>query len=343
MNDKLEIGLNSPIKLVIQMPALNEAKTIGQVLDSIPGKIDGIDKVQVVVVNDGSSDDTGAIALEHGAHVVAHDRPRGVGFAFRSGLNRSIELFPDIILTIDADGQFDPNDIPALIAPIIKGEADFVTASRFHDPAMEPDMPRAKRWGNKVIANWLSRMIGREFHDVSCGFRAYSRKAFLRLNPQGDFTYTHEVFLSLAFAGLRIIEVPVRVRGVREHGRSRVAGNLFKYAWQAAAIIFATYRDYRPLAFFGSISGVLGIPGFLCLCFLGAHWFRTGALSPYKAVGFIGGALCGAALLVYLIGLMAAMLSRLRSGVETAMVRSGEFDYRLQSATQESKVGSLDN
>ena len=182
-------------------------------------------------------------------------------------------------------------------------------------------------WLPPVIARWLGRMANREFHDVSCGFRAYARKAFLRLNPQGDFTYTHEVFLSLAFAGLRIREVPVEVRGVREHGKSRVAGNLFRYAWQAAAIILATYRDYRPLAFFGSIAGVLGLLGFVFLAFLGGHWVRTGALFPYKAVGFAGGALCGAALLVYLIGLVAAMLSRLRSGVETAMVRAGETEY----------------
>ena len=324
MNNKGFDGM----KLVIQLPALNESATIGQVLDGLPKTLPGIDAIQVVVVDDGSTDGTGRIAAERGAQVVVHDRPRGVGAAFRSGLGRSIDLRPDIIVTMDADGQFNPKDIPALIAPILAGEADFVSASRFHDPALEPVMPKAKRWGNGVIARWLSRMTNREFHDVSCGFRAYARKAFLRLNPQGDFTYTHEVFLSLAFAGLRIREVPVEVRGVREHGKSRVAGNLFRYAWQAAAIILATYRDYRPLAFFGSIAGVLGLLGFVFLAFLGGHWVRTGALFPYKAVGFAGGALCGAALLVYLIGLVAAMLSRLRSGVETAMVRAGETEYR---------------
>jgi len=324
MNNK---GCNS-IKLVIQLPALNESVTIGNVLDGLPKTQPGIDEIQVVVVDDGSSDGTGRIAADWGAHVVVHDSPRGVGAAFRSGLSCSIDLRPDIIVTMDADGQFNPRDIPALIAPILADEADFVSASRFHKPALEPVMPKAKRWGNKVIARWLSRMTGREFHDVSCGFRAYARKAFLRLNPQGDFTYTHEVFLSLAFGGLRIREVPVEVRGVREHGRSRVAGNLFRYAWQAATIILATYRDYRPLAFFGSIAGVLGIFGVGLLAFLSGHWIRTGALFPYKAVGFAGGALCGVALLVYLIGLMAAMLSRVRSGVEIAMVRAGEMEYR---------------
>jgi len=187
-------------------------------------------------------------------------------------------------------------------------------------------MPKAKRWGNRVIAQWLSRMIGQEFHDVSCGFRAYSRKAFLRLNPQGDFTYTHEVFLALAFAGLRILEVPVEVRGVREHGTSRVAGNLPRYAYRAASIILGTYRDYKPLKFFGLIAATLFILGFLLTVFVLWHWIQTGALFPYRAFGFAGGTLMGSSLLVFLVGLMASMLTRLRTGMEAALVRIGELE-----------------
>lgn len=319
------------MRLIIQLPALNEVASIGAVLRALPKKLPGIDEILVVVVDDGSTDGTGKIALENGAIVVTHERPRGVGAAFRSGLARSIELNPDLIVTMDADGQFNSSDLPALIQPLLCGEADFVSASRFKDQAFEPSMPRAKRWGNKIIARWLSHMTGQTFHDVSCGFRAYPRKAFLRLDPQGDFTYTHEVFLSLAFAGLRIKEVPVVVRGVREHGRSRVAGNLFRYAWRAGAIILSTYRDYRPMAFFGRIAGVLGICGIAALGFLGVHWLRTGAFFPYKVVGFAGGALCGAALMVALMGFVSSMLVRVRSGVEMALFRTGELERLLRS------------
>jgi glycosyltransferase involved in cell wall biosynthesis len=325
------------MRLIIQLPALNEAASIGRVLGNIPSQLPGVDEILMVVVDDGSTDGTGRIALEHGAIVVTHERSRGVGAAFRSGLARSIELCPDLIVTMDADGQFNPNDIAVLIGPIVAGEADFVSASRFKDPAFEPSMPRAKRWGNKIIARWLSHMTGQTFHDVSCGFRAYSRKAFLRLDPQGDFTYTHEVFLSLAFAGLRIREVPVNVRGVREHGQSRVAGNLLRYAWRAGTIILATYRDYRPMALFGRIAGALGVCGLAALGFLGVHWMRTGAFFPYKAVGFAGGALCGAALLVALVGFVASMLARVRSGVETALLRAGETERFLRLSADESR------
>jgi hypothetical protein len=221
---------------------------------------------------------------------------------------------------MDADGQFDANDIGALVAPILANEADFVTASRFKNPAYEPAMPGVKRWGNAVVARWISHMTGQDFADVSCGFRAYSRNAFLRLNLTGDFTYTHEVFLNLAFAGLRIQEVPARVRGKREHGKSRVAGNLFRYAWGAGGIILGTYRDYRPLRFFSIIAlACFGI-GAAALGFLGLHWLRTGAFTPYKAAGFVGGSFwvrpC------WFFGLVAQMQVRIRSGLRTRCTRS---------------------
>lgn len=317
--------------LVIQLPALNESASLGSVLDRLPKQLPGIDAIHVVVVDDGSTDQTGSIARGRGALVVRHDLRRGVGAAFRTGLSKAIDLGADMIVTIDADGQFNPDDIAKLIQPIMDDEADFVSASRFKDPALMPDMPSAKAWGNRVIARWLSRMTGQTFYDVSCGFRAYARKAFLRLDPQGDFTYTHEVFLALAFAGLRICEMPVAVRGVREHGTSRVANNLFRYAWNAAKIILATYRDYRPLAFFGGIAAALFGSGLALVLFLFVHWLQTRALFPYRVIGFLGGSLCGAGLLVYLVGLVAAMMARLRSGVELALYRTGEAHEALRT------------
>jgi glycosyltransferase involved in cell wall biosynthesis len=313
-------------RLVIQLPALNEAASIEAVLKSLPATLAGVDEIRTVVVDDGSTDATGRIAAACGADVVRHAKPRGVGAAFRSGIRRAIELGADVLVTIDADGQFSTEDIRKLIAPILADEADFVTGSRFKDPAFEPEMPGLKRWGNDVIARWISRMTGQDFHDVSCGFRAYSKDAFLRLNLLGDFTYTHEVFLSLAYAGLRIQEVPIRVIGVRKHGQSRVASNLWKYAWRAAGIILGTYRDYRPLRFFGIIALVMALMGIVALSFLMVHWLQTGAFFPYKAVGFAGGAFCGAALLVYLIGLVAEMQVRLRNGLEDVLFRVRRLD-----------------
>ncbi len=318
------------MKIVVQLPALNEEKTIAQVIAAIPRSIPGVDQVLVLVVNDGSQDRTAELARQAGAVVVTHERNLGVGAAFRSGLARAAELGADIIVTMDADGQFDPNDILKLIEPILKGEADFVTASRFLDPQLVPEMTRTKRWGNDVMARWVSSLVKTRFRDVSCGFRAYSRNAFLRLVLLGDFTYTHEVFLTLAFARVAIREVPVKVRGVREHGRSRVASNLFRYAWRTASIILKTYRDYRPLRFFSKFAGALAVAGLGFLCFLLSVKIRTGMLTPHKWAGFAGGALIGAALAVFLVGVVAEMLDRIRIASDEALFRIRRLEYELR-------------
>lgn len=317
------------MNVVVQLPALNEAQAIASVIERIPRRMPGVSAVSVLVVDDGSTDGTSKIARSLGASVVRHERTLGVGAAFRSGLARAAEMGADLVVTIDADGQFDPADIPAVIGPILKGEADFVTASRFLDPALTPEMPRAKRWGNDFMARWISSLVGLRFLDVSCGFRAYSRNAYLRLVLLGDFTYTHETFLSLAFARIPIREVPVRVRGVREHGDSRVAGNLWRYGWRTAGIILKTYRDYRPLRFFSYLSGAALAGAFGFLAFLLSVKIRTGMFTPHKWSGFAAGALFGVALALYLVGVVAEMLDRLRVAQDETLFRVRRLETEL--------------
>jgi len=321
------------VKLVVQLPALNEEKTIASVIRAVPRDIEGVDEIQVIVIDDGSTDRTATLAREAGAIVLTHEVSRGVGAAFRTGLKQSTELGADIVVTIDADGQFNPGDICTVTAPILKGEAEFVTASRFIDPSLEPEMPKAKRWGNDFIARWVSSMVKQRFYDVSCGFRAYSKEAYLRLILLGDFTYTHEVFLTLAFSGVHIQEVPVRVRGVREHGVSRVANNLFHYGWRTASIILKTYRDYRPLGFFSKIAMVFSVAGLGFLTFLGWFWATTGGFSPHKWAGFTGGFLLAIGVFFFIIGIVAEMLDRIRLAADEALyrIRRLECDVRRPS------------
>ena len=219
------------MRLLVGIPAYNEAATITDVIERIPKQVNGVDGVDVVVVDDGSTDDTGALAQAAGAAVVRHARNSGVGVAFQSLVRHALETRADLLVTIDADGQFNADHIPQLIAPIVSGGALVSTASRFMDPALVPDMPRVKKWGNKRVARLVSRLTGFEYHDVSCGFRAYSRESLLRLTIYHSFTYTHETFLDLAAKRVSIEEVPLAVRGVREVGQSKIAASVLRYAW----------------------------------------------------------------------------------------------------------------
>ncbi|NCC52067.1 MAG: glycosyltransferase family 2 protein [Spartobacteria bacterium] len=319
------------MKLVVQLPALNEEKTIKDVIDRIPRNIPGVDEVHVLVVDDGSSDRTDELAREAGAEVIRHEVSRGVGAAFRTGVERATALGTDILVTIDSDGQFNPADIPKVIQPILDKRADFVTASRFIDKSLTPEMPRAKRWGNNFMARWISALIKKRFYDVSCGFRAYSKEAYMRLVLLGEFTYTHETFLNLAFARVAIAEVPIAVRGTREHGQSRVANNLFHYGYSTASIILKTYRDYRPLRFFGWLAFALSVVSFGFFLFLMSVKFRTGLFTPHKWSGFVAASLAGTAVAVYMVGLVAEMLDRIRVAQDELLFRV----RRLESTIKE--------
>ncbi|MFQ5589857.1 MAG: glycosyltransferase family 2 protein [Phycisphaerae bacterium] len=304
------------LRLHVVVPALNEERTIAEVIRAIPREIPGVRDVEVVVVDDGSTDRTKEEARGAQARVVSHPAPRGVGAAFHTGLNDGIERGADLLVSIDADGQFDPRDIPSLVAPVITRQADFATASRFKDPLLTPSMPRLKLWGNKLMSRLISRLAGRRFFDVSCGFRCYSRRAVLNLHLLGGFTHTQEVFMNLAFKQLAIVEVPLRVRGVRKYGDSRVADSLLKYALRTSRIIFRCYRDYHPLRFFGAMALMLIVPAFLSGLFLLWHYLTTGGFSPHKWAGFAAGALLALGLMMLHMGMIGDMLARHRIYLE---------------------------
>lgn len=304
--------------IVVVMPALDEERTVGEVVRGVPAEVAGA-PTRVVVVDDGSADRTAEVARQAGAEVISHGRPLGVGAAFRTGVSRALDLGARAVVNIDSDGQFDPADIPRVVGPVLAGQAEMVTASRFSDPALTPQMPWIKKWGNRRMSNLISALARQKFHDVSCGFRAFSRRAAASLNLTGKFTYTQEVFLSLAFRDFAILEVPVRVRGTREFGESRVAHNLLYYAVNALKIIFRCYRDYKPMRFFGTIATGLICAGLLLWGFLAGHYLSYGRFSPHIWAGFAGAALIAFGIAAFVTGLLADMLDRIRMCVEDVL------------------------
>ncbi|MGV8131538.1 MAG: glycosyltransferase family 2 protein [Candidatus Pacearchaeota archaeon] len=311
------------MKLVVLIPAYNEEENIVNTINKVPRKIKGIDEVQVMVVDDGSSDGTAKEVKKTDAILVSYKPNGGVGKAFKTGLEKTLEIGADILVNIDADGQFDPNDIPLIIDPIIKGDADFVASDRFTGengkPRRPENMPKVKYWGNQRM-NWLVNILsGKKFPDVSCGFRAYSKKTMFMLNLQGKFTYTQESFLDLATKDLRIVSVPVRVVYGKTIRKSKVFKGVFDYAFRTSYIIFRSFRDYRPLTFFGLIGLFFFFLSLLTGTVVLIHFLTTGGLTPYKAYGFISIYTLSLALLVWVVGIFADMLDRVRNNQENIL------------------------
>ncbi len=316
-------------RLLVMMPALNEAASIAAVLDRVPRRIPGIGAVDVLVIDDGSTDETVSIARAHGAAVISHGRNLGVGVALQTGLGEAVRRGVDLLVNIDSDGQFAPEDIARIVVPVLQGRADFVTASRFMDKALIPDMPWVKKFGNWGMARIISALCRQRFDDVSCGFRAYGREAILHLVLLGRFTYTQESFLVLTQKGLRLVELPMKVRGVREHGQSRIASNLWRYAWRTLGIIFSFIRDYSPGVLFNNAAlafllGALGLGGFFLW-----HRLSAGQFSPHIWAGFTAAFLAGMATLIFGLGQIALMVARLRSVQEQQLYLTRRYLPRL--------------
>ena len=216
------------------IPAYNEEKSIPTIIQKTKKYVD-----YVVVIDDHSIDNTERIAKECGATVICHSTNKGVGGAMKTGIAYAKKMRPDIVVTIDADGQHDPEDIPKLIKPIIDGEADLVLGSRFFG-TQAADMPLQKSIGNKLLAFMVSLLVGTRLKDTQTGFRAFNRKALLSLNLVSYFTYTQEMILDLCHKGFRCAEVPVQVHP-RKHGQSKVVSRISSYAFKALTSICSTY------------------------------------------------------------------------------------------------------
>lgn len=316
------------MKLIILLPAYNEASTIGAVLDSLPKKVIGIQRVVTLVVDDGSTDRTAQIAKRHKAKLLSLKRNSGVGNAMQAGLEAALQLGADFVVTMDADGQFRPTDILKLLRPLLNQEAEMATGTRFANARLTPKMPKSKYYGNKFLAWCLSQILQRELTDVSCGFRAYTREALLRLHLFGRFTYTQEMFLQLAKHNLEFVEVPVLVQATkRPGGKSHVAENVLAYGWKAGIILLRSLRDYKPFLFFGAPALAAILFGTLAGGFVLLHYFFVGSFTPHKALGFtalfslLGGTLLG------VFALMADMLDRQRQQQDKILYHLRKQEY----------------
>ena len=241
------------MKLVIQIPCLDEEAQLPQTVRDLPRAIAGVDEIELVVIDDGSRDRTAEVARELGARVVSLPGSRGLANAFMTGLEASLALGADIIVSTDADNQYRGDDVATLVAPILAGRADMVVGSR---PIGEIASFSLTKKVLQRIGSWVVRRFsGTTVADATSGFRAMSREAAMQLNVFSRYTYTLETIVQAALRGLRVVSVPVRVNPPTRP--SRLVRSNLDYLWRTGSGMIRIFVVYRPFRSFMIPAGML--------------------------------------------------------------------------------------
>lgn len=319
-----------PGKLAITIPAFNEENNIGKVLREIPGKIEGIDEIEIIVINDGSTDRTSAVAQELGVKkIINFPANKGLAIAFKEGLNAATDGGADIIVNIDADAQYNALEIPKLIKPILDGKAEIVLGSRFAG-TIEHMVPQ-KRWGNRLATYVVGLASGLKVTDAQTGFRAFSREAAMRLVVHSGYTYTQETIVQAAHKRLRIVEVPVEFRKRDGDGQSRLISSIMTYAKNSAVTLIRTYTSYNPLKMFTFIGGVIFLLGGIFGLRVLIHFLLAGMVTPYLPTALLSSVLAIIGFQIIVIGLIADISHQNRHVME-------EILYRMKKDGREEMV-----
>jgi len=258
--------------LVIQIPCYNEQETLPATVADLPRQVDGFDRVEWLVIDDGSTDRTVEVARELGVdHVVSHGHNRGLAAAYMTGLDAALKLGADVIVNTDADNQYDASGIHDLVRPILEGQADMVVGERPIEQIEE--FSRVKKFLQRLGSAVVRAFSGTEVRDAASGFRAVSRSTAVRLRVFGRYTYTMETLVQAGWEGLVVKSVPV---GVNPKTReSRLVRSIPRYVFRSGTTIVRTFVLYKPFRFFL----LLGSPFMLLGTALIARWFLYYLLS----------------------------------------------------------------
>lgn len=312
------------MKLVVTIPAFNEEKTIANVIEEIPKKIDGIDKIEVLVIDDGSVDLTSRKAKKAGAKVIRNPKNSGLAFTFSRGIEHALEMGADIIANTDADMQYNQTQIPLLIKPILEGNAGLVLGSRF--AGRIEYMPAHKKLGNQILSKIMSFLTGFQLTDSQTGFRAFSREAALRINLFSDYTYTQETILEANEKKFLIAEVPVDFR--KRADSSRLISNIFVYAKKVGFTIIQTYLNYKPFKVFFAGGIALSAIGLLFGARVLIHYAKTGAVSPYLPSAVLSALLLIFGFQMIIVGAIAELIKRNRKVQEEILYLQRKNAYK---------------
>lgn len=313
-------------KLIIQIPCHNEEETIGVSLDALPRKIDGIDTIEYQIINDGCVDSTVEVARKHGVHhVVDMHGHKKLARSFMAGIDNAIKQGATIIVNTDADNQYNADDIPALLQPILEGDADIVVGERPIDETEH--FSKTKKILQKV-GSYVVRLVSQaEVADAPSGFRAISRDAAMRMHVFGTYTYTLETIIQAGLNGESIKSVPVRTNP--DLRPSRLVKSITSYIRRSMLTIIRIFILYRPLKLFLNLALVIFGMGLL----LGMRYvyFYLGGDSGHIQSVILSALLMGAGLMIFLIGVIADLISTNRKLLAMIDYRTRKIENHLQN------------
>ncbi len=319
------------MKLVIVIPALNEAMTLPTAVADLPEHVDGFDDVELILVDDGSTDGTSEIAFAHGIQrVVRFPQRRGLSEAFGAGIDAALRAGADVIVWFDADNQYAASGIPALVAPIVEGRTDIVVGER--RGAGVAEFSATKRLLQRLGSAVVRRASRTDVPDATSGFRAYSREAALRLNVLGRFSYTLESLIQAGRSGLAVGSVPVETN-LRTRS-SRLFSSTPEYLVRSASQLLRAYATYEPLRTFLYIAAIAMTGAFVIFGrFL--YYYVTGSGRGHIQSLILGAVLAIGAFQVIVLGILGDLLAANRRLTERVLLRVRRLELSLEEESHE--------
>jgi len=312
------------MKLIIQIPCLNEAESLPQTLKDLPKKINGIDDIETLIIDDGSTDNTAEIARQHGVnHLIRLTKRKGLARAFSIGIDASLKRGADIIVNTDADGQYKGEDIPRLIQPILEAKADIVVGNRDIENIKQFSWikKRLQRLGSFVVR----QLAGSNIKDATTGFRAYNREAALRLNIISDYTYTLESIIQAENKTLAIENITITTNDVKR--KSRLFKSIPEYIKRSMITLLRVYSMFNPFRLFTTIGTAFCFAGTLVGCRFLYFYILAGGQGKVQSL-ILAAILLIIGFQVIVLGVVADLISANRRLIEDTLLRVKKIELK---------------